>query len=42
LLSKVHIRALVQKKQKETERRLQLTQEKVILGLLRAVDEAKE
>lgn len=41
LLSKVHIRALVQKKQKETEERLQISRDDVIRGLLKAVDEAK-
>jgi len=42
LLSKADIRVLVQKKQKETEERLQITRDDVIRGLLRAVEEAKE
>ena len=42
LLSKDHIRALVQEKQKETEERLQISRDDVIRGLLRAAQEAKE
>jgi phage terminase small subunit len=42
LLSKVHIRALVQKKQKEAEERLQLTRDDIVRGLLKAAQEAKE
>ena len=42
LLSKVHIRALVQEKQKETEQRLQIRRDDVIKGLLKAVEEAKD
>ena len=41
LLSKVHIRVLVQKKQKEAEERLQISRDDVINGLLRAVQEAR-
>lgn len=42
LLTKVHIRVLVQEKQKEAEERLQIRRDDVILGLLRAAQEAKE
>jgi len=42
LLTKHNIRLLIQKKQKETEERLQITRDDVIQGLLRAVQEAKE
>ena len=41
LLSKVHIRALVQEKQKETEERLQICRDDIIRGLLRAAQEAR-
>ena len=42
LLSKADIRVLIQKKQKESEKRLQITRDEVILGLVRAVEEARE
>lgn len=42
LLSKVHIRALVQEKQKETEERLQIRRDDIVRGLLKAAQEAKE
>ena len=42
LLSKVHIRALVQEKQKEAEERLQIRRDDIIRGLLKAAQEAKE
>ena len=41
LLSKVHIRVLVQKKQKEAEERLQISRDDVMQGLLRAAQEAR-
>jgi predicted hydrocarbon binding protein len=42
LLAKADIRALVQKKQKEAEKRLEIRRDDIIRGLLIAVQEAKE
>jgi hypothetical protein len=41
-LSKAGIKALVRKKRIETEKRLQITREDILQGLLRAVWEANE
>jgi phage terminase small subunit len=41
LLSKADIQKLIQKKQKETEKWLQITRDAVIQGLLRAAREAR-
>lgn len=40
-MSKTDIKTLVQKKQKETEERLQINRDDVIQGLLRAAQEAR-
>ena len=42
LLSKADIKGLVKKKQKEAEKRLEITRDDIILGLLRAAQEAKK